>query len=127
MACQAVKTCSGIRTAGCATSLFEEAARLQAFPDDYRFSGAWSECLRQLWECCTGGLGACCRCRYCQVDSREFSLATHTRRCMERSLILEGTDDVAGSTDEEDLDAASETTRRGDSSKGAVSSLFHTR
>ncbi len=25
-----------------------EAARLQAFPDDYRFSGAWSECLRQL-------------------------------------------------------------------------------
>lgn len=25
-----------------------EAARLQTFPDDYRFSGAWSECLRQL-------------------------------------------------------------------------------
>jgi DNA (cytosine-5)-methyltransferase 1 len=25
-----------------------EAARLQGFPDDYRFSGAWSECLRQL-------------------------------------------------------------------------------
>lgn len=25
-----------------------EAARLQGFPDDYRFSGSWSECLRQL-------------------------------------------------------------------------------
>ena len=25
-----------------------EAARLQGFPDTYRFSGAWTECLRQL-------------------------------------------------------------------------------
>lgn len=25
-----------------------EAARLQTFPDEYKFSGAWSECLRQL-------------------------------------------------------------------------------
>lgn len=25
-----------------------EAARIQTFPDDYRFSGAWSECLRQI-------------------------------------------------------------------------------